>query len=98
MIAKLRKLDFLGWIYGLLSAVIGGGASSVTAAVAASIIKPDDFALAGAASIKLMMSCFMINAVISMFLYLKQSPLPKILESSTTTTDSVTTIHEVTKP
>jgi hypothetical protein len=97
MINQLKHLDFWGWIYGLLSAVIGGGASSVTAAIAASIIKPQDFALAGAASIKLMLSVFAINALISLFLYLKQSPLPKIVDS-TTTTDSTTITHETTNP
>jgi hypothetical protein len=83
MIQKLRSLDFWGWFYGLLSAVIGGGASSVTAAIAASVIKPQDFAFAGADSFKLMGSVFLVNAVISMFLYLKQSPLPKVVESAT---------------
>ena len=82
MVGNLEHLDFRGWFYGLLSAIIGGGASSVTAAVAASYIKPGDFAFAGADSLKLMFSVFGINALISMFLYLKQSPLPAIVEDN----------------
>jgi hypothetical protein len=82
MIEQIKHLDFRGWVYGLLSAIIGGGAGSVTAAIAASIIKPQDFALANAASFKLMFSVFGINALISMFMYLKQSPLPAIVEEN----------------
>lgn len=82
MIAQIKHLDFRGWVYGLFHAAIGGGASSVTAAIAASFIKPQDFALAGADSFKLMASVFLINAVISMFMYLKQSPLPAIVDET----------------
>ena len=81
MIKQMMHLDFMGWIYGLLSAIIGGGAGAVTAAVAAAIIKPQDFAFADASSLKLMFWVFIVNGTLNMFYYLKQSPLPPVVEN-----------------
>jgi len=82
MINQLKRLDFMGWIYGLLHACIGGGASAVTAGFAVSVIKPTDFPLASMASLKLMFWVFAVSAVKDGFLYLKQSPLPPIVEDA----------------
>jgi hypothetical protein len=99
MINQLRHLDIADWVYGLLSAAIGGGAGAVSAAVAAALIKPGDFGFAGWDSIKLMATVFVVNGLLNMFFYLKQSPLPAIVETSTTTTTaSVTTTTENPKP
>jgi len=67
------------WLYGLLAAAIGGGAGAVTSAISASLIKPEAFNLGGQLkpTIDLMMACFLLNGLVSMFFYLKQSPLPK---------------------
>lgn len=84
MISKLKHLDLAGWIYGLISAVVGGGASSASAAIGASVIDPAKFNLADPmALINLMGIAFGVNAVLSMFLYLKQSPLPKVVQEET---------------
>jgi hypothetical protein len=84
-IDAIKKLDFLGWIYGLLHAAIGGGSSAVVAGFSASIIAPKELGFGGAASFKLMLLCFGFNAMLSAFLYLKDSPVPKVIESVTTT-------------
>ena len=93
---KLQHLDFLGWFYGLMAAIVSGGSSSVTSAVAAGFLDPEKFNLTNPmATIKLMLSVFVLNALLGMFLYLKQSPIPPVVsETSTTatqTTHSVTT-------
>lgn len=83
MISQLKHLDFLGWFYGLMAAIIGGGASSVTAAVSAGFIDPEKFNLTHPmATIKLMAVVFLLNALMSMFLYLKQSPMPPIVNDA----------------
>lgn len=68
------------WIRGVIAAFIAGGASAVTATVAASYIAPDRFntgnqlhnflALAGAT--------FVIQGAIGAFAYLSKSPLPDL--------------------
>jgi len=81
-------LDIEGWLYGLGSAVIGGGAASVTCAISASMLKPDAFNLTSQLkdTLLLMGATFIINGAINMFFFLKQSPLPKIEEETTITT------------
>lgn len=85
MIGQLKHLDFLGWFYGLMAAIVSGGSSSVTAAVSAGFLDPEKFNLTHPmATIKLMMAVFILNALLGMFLYLKQSPMPPIIEDSVT--------------
>lgn len=71
------------WLRGLLAAVIGGGSGGVTAGVGANLIAPDRFNLAGGSTalVKLMGVCFLLNALLSAFFYLKQSPIPQDQES-----------------
>jgi|WetSurMetagenome_2_1015567.scaffolds.fasta_scaffold787840_2 hypothetical protein len=85
MIQAMKKLDFLGWIYGLLHAVIGGGASAVIAGISAGLVAPKELAFGGMGSVKLMGACFVVNALLSAFMYLKDSPVPNVIESVTTT-------------
>jgi len=94
---KHPKLDFDGWIYGLVSATIGGGASAVTCAVSAAMLKPEAFNLQAQLkdTLLLMAATFIINGALNMFFYLKQSPLPKI-EEETTVTDTTTKTHNET--
>ena len=91
MISNLKQLDWSGWVYGLLAATIGGGASAVSSAVGAMILAPKDFNLVNPnMMLKLMLITFGINAVLSLFLYLKQSPLPRIESETITTTETKT--------
>jgi len=79
-LARVKHLDYQGWLYGLGHAAIGGGASAVVAGFSASVIAPQELPFAGMASVKLMALCFGFNAVLSIFLYLKESPLPPMCE------------------
>jgi len=75
----LKNLDWSNWLYGVGAAFIGGGSSAVTAGITASAIKPEAFNLGSQLKDTLiLMGClFVINGCMSMFFYLKQSPLPK---------------------
>lgn len=66
------------WVHGLFAAIIGGGASAVTAGVTVSAIRPDTFNFAGQVwpTLELMTALFIVNGFIAAFAYLKQSPLP----------------------
>lgn len=78
IIHRKWRWSFETWIYGLFSAFIGGGASAVTAGVSGSMIDPEKFNLnAGLVNVlKLTGACFVLNGLLTMFAYLKQSPLP----------------------
>ena len=66
------------WLHGLGAAFIGGGASAVTGAFTAGVIAPQSFNMGDQLgnSVKLMVTAFCFNGLITTFAYLKQSPLP----------------------
>jgi hypothetical protein len=75
MKANLKK-----WLYGLGSAVIGGGSGAVVSGVTAMGFAPDKFNLSEMHGVwrllGLMFVNFLVSGILSMFFYLKQSPLP----------------------
>ena len=68
------------WLYGLGSAVIGGGSAAVTSGLTSMGFAPDKFNLANASGVGhllgLMLANFIVSGVLSAFFYLRQSPLP----------------------
>ncbi len=68
------------WIYGLGSAVIGGGASAVTSGMITMGFAPDKFNLSSMEGLThlfgLMVANFLVSGFLSGMYYLKQSPLP----------------------
>ena len=68
------------WLYGLGSAVIGGGSSAVTRGSTSMGFAPDKFNLANTSGVLhllgLMFANFVVSGVLSAFFYLRQSPLP----------------------
>lgn len=72
-------LRFDLWIYGLVSAAVGGGAGAVTSAVSAGLIAPDKFNLSGQLhnTVHLMLAAFAINALFGFFSYLSKHPAPE---------------------
>lgn len=68
----------LVWLHGLISAGIGGGATALSTA----IVAPETFNLKeGLAKLGAVAG---VSALVSVALYLKQSPLPPIVEEETT--------------
>ena len=68
------------WASGLVGAVISGGASAVTASTAITMMDPKDWSPAngnGLHLLGLIGLTFVISAVVSLFKYLAQHPLPE---------------------
>ena len=76
---KLR-LKWKSWFYGSIGAMIGGGSSAVVATVSAMTITPMDYDLNRRLphTLQLFGTCFVLNAIVSLFLWLKQRPVPEI--------------------
>jgi hypothetical protein len=78
------------WLYGLGSAVIGGGSSAVVSGLTTMGFAPDKFNLSSSSGlwhlVGLMGANFVVSGFLSMFFYLRQSPLPP--ENFDTTTIS----------
>lgn len=70
---KKRKLDWLGWLYGLVAGAIGGGATAVSAIPVGQIFGAADF------TPRQLGAVFLGAAVVATAMYLKQSPLPKVI-------------------
>jgi hypothetical protein len=90
------KLGWGLWIYGLAAAAIIGGASAITAGVAAPALAPGQFNYSGVAgwnNLKLMAVMALINGVIGAAAYLQKTPLPQI-----ETTVAQSTIEQAGQP
>jgi len=74
------RLRWDKWLYGVGSAFVGGGSSAVAAGFTNLVIAPGTFNLStleGAHKLLLSMAVtFGVAGALSMFFYLKQSPLP----------------------
>lgn len=68
------------WLYGLVSAFIGGGASAVTSGLTSMGLAPDKFNLqnlSGFAHLMAMVGAnFLVSGILSVMFYLRQAPLP----------------------
>ncbi len=97
------NLDWENWLLGLWVAVIGGGSNSVTAGLGLLVLDPKDFNAQQGRFWALVGGLFLISAVKDFFLYLSQSPAPKIKTKTvaTLTTDatgaSVATMERTTE-
>jgi hypothetical protein len=71
---KHKVLDWKSWLYGLGAGAIGGGSAVISAIPIAQIIG------AAAFTPRQMLSMFIGATVIAGAAYLKQSPLPPVIE------------------
>ncbi len=84
------NLDWDKWIYGLVSAFIGGGSGAFSSGIGATLIAPQDFNIQHpSALLKLMFFVFVISGLPPFFAYLHQNALPAV--------KTVTTIETVEK-
>lgn len=81
---SLGVLDWSKWAYGLVSAVIGGGAGAVTAGFSASMVVPG---LKLSQALSIMGITFAVSGALSGLAFLHQQPLPDVTskESSSVT-------------
>jgi hypothetical protein len=75
---KQSSSGFSIWVRGLLAAFVGGGSGSVTTGLASMGIDPEHFNLNAGLHhmLNLMGAVFLINGLVSVCLFLKQSPIP----------------------
>lgn len=70
--------DFGSWVYGLGAAFIGGGANAVCGGIAINMVDPAHFNARSKDFYIFVGALFLANGTMSFFLYLKQTPLPKV--------------------
>lgn len=88
------------WLYGLGSAVVGGGASAIVSGFTAMGFAPDKFNFTTPSGVGHFFEMAAINFAVSAFLsgmfYLKQSPLPPEGGDTTTITRASVTQTQIT--
>jgi hypothetical protein len=83
LFSTVSNLDVDGWLRGLFSAGISGGASAITGGLAVTTMDPEHFQ--GSKFWLLIGILFATNAVVSMAKFLQGQPLPSVKEVTTTT-------------
>lgn len=90
----LGNLDWSQWIYGLVSAIIGGGAGAATAGVGANLVVPN---LHASQTLAIMGMTFAVSGAIAGLAYLHQQPLPAVTVEKTSETTRTEPAGAVTK-
>jgi hypothetical protein len=80
--AAIGRLDWGAWLYGLFSAVIGGGAGAATAGVGANLVVPG---LKAWQTLSIMAMTFLVSGIFAGLAYLHQQPLPAVTTTEKTT-------------
>lgn len=93
-------LDLKNWIYGLVAAVVGGGANAAVGGFAINTADPAHFNAQHSDLYGVVFKMFLTSAVMSFFMYLKQNPVPHITSETTLTvkTTTATVTQTETKP
>jgi hypothetical protein len=82
----VSTLDWGQWFYGLTAGFIGGGSSAVVSGVTINMMDPQHFNARNADFYILVGAMFVANGLMSMFMFLKQNPLPPEKKIVTTVT------------
>lgn len=80
-IGTAQRLDWKGWLLGITSAFVSGGAGAVSALVGISYVggqDPDGFIMQGRHMLAVAGICFIFSAVVSLAKYLQIHPVPQI--------------------
>lgn len=85
----LSNYDWENWLKGLWAAAIGGGSNAVVSAFSLNLTDPTHFNTQNPAFFKIVGTLFASSALLSFFMFLKQSPLPQVISRTTTTTTTV---------
>jgi hypothetical protein len=79
-----NSLDLDGWIRGLLSAGISGGASAITGGIVVTGVDPQHYNFQAGKFWILVGTLFVVNAVVSMAKFLQAHPIPEVKTVTTT--------------
>jgi hypothetical protein len=76
------KLNWGGWLYGLVSGFIGGGASAITSSIVLPSVDAKDFNFGGGLHSLLLVAgaLFLVHGGMTAAAYLSKSPLPAARE------------------
>jgi hypothetical protein len=90
-------LDFSEWFRGLVASFISGGASAVSGGITVSALDSKDYNFQTGLPklLTLMGVMFLVNGILSMMLFLRQSPVPS---HKTVMTTEKTTVVQPTSP
>lgn len=81
----MGHFDWSNWLYGMFVAIIGGGANAALAAIVVNWQDPKDYNATTWAFLNLVVTLFVFGAIKDFLLYIKNQPLPKLIEKTTTT-------------
>jgi hypothetical protein len=84
LLATASNLDYDGWIRGILSAGISGGASAITGGIVVSGLDPAHYNIQVGKFWILTGTLFVVNAVVSIAKYLQNNPIPALKTVVTT--------------
>jgi hypothetical protein len=93
-----KNYDWENWLSGLFAAVIGGGANAVVGAVGLNLSDPSHFNAKNNEFFKVVAVLFATSATVSCFMYLKQSPIPRLVSKTTTTLTVEKTLGNAKEP
>jgi len=81
------RLDWGNWLYGLISAIIGGGMTSLGTGLANIVVDPVDFNIYQGLHklLTVMLVSFLLGAIATGTAFLKTQPLPPVLHTETAT-------------
>ena len=82
----LEDYDWANWLRGLWAAAIGGGSNAVVGAFSLNMSDPSHFNAQSPTFFFFFCTLFASSALVSFFMYLKQSPLPQVISKTTVTT------------
>ncbi len=82
----LDDMDWSGWLLGLWAAIVGGGATAASGAIAVISVDPRDFNLETQKFWKVTAMMFTVGAATNFLSFLKQNPAPKIISKASSTT------------
>ncbi len=82
------SLDLSGWIRGLMSAGISGGASAITGGIVVTGVDPQHYNFQAGKFWILVGTLFAVNAIVSMAKFLQAHPIPE-LKTVTTTVQTI---------
>jgi hypothetical protein len=101
------SLNWSAWFYGIVQAVIKGGATSASAGISVIVVDPDHFNLQTGKFWAVMGTSFVVGAATNFFSFLQNNPVPTqktqtTMQTTTTTPSGVVTKtamqQEITKP